>query len=271
MSLGKNSNGDKNPEQLEQEINRQRLEIDQTIQALEEKFSSRQILNQAAGYFNEHGREFAANLSDMIKANPVPTLLTCAGLTWLMMGPRHSTPPVLTDRYYFDSEPDGLGRSNADKIKDKAAFLADKARHTGQTLKSKTENATASLREHAADTEQSLKAKAARAKQAASKTAAKARNNFDYLLEEQPLALGAIGIAIGALLGASLPRTEMEDKSLGKTSDQVKSRGADLAAKAYTTATEKGEELARTTTDSAQSQHREPRPGARTPTPESII
>lgn len=48
-----------------------------------------------------------------------------------------------------------------------------------------------------------------------------ARMGFDNMLEDNPVALGALGIAAGALLGALLPSTESEDRWMGEIRDRV--------------------------------------------------
>ena len=54
--------------------------------------------------------------------------------------------------------------------------------------------------------------------------------NLSDLFKAQPLALGAIGIAIGAGIAAALPGTEIEADYLGETSDTVKTKAAQFAA-----------------------------------------
>ena len=224
----------KDPDQLEQEINHQRHEIDETIQALENKLSSREIMHEAIDYFSSHGREFATSFSNTVKANPIPVLLTSVGLAWLMMGDRNPPPPVLTDEYDPDQNHSGTDNS----LKDTASALGNKASKLG----AKARDAAHSAKAKANDVERSLKDKAASARERAADTAAKARDNFEYLVEEQPLVLGALGIAIGALVGGSLPRTATEDKTLGKSSDSVKHRGKEMAGKAYDKASQKAAE-----------------------------
>ena len=47
------------------------------------------------------------------------------------------------------------------------------------------------------------------------------RGGYDSIVREQPLVLGAIGLAVGALLGAGLPRTRQEDELMGEASDRL--------------------------------------------------
>lgn len=51
--------------------------------------------------------------------------------------------------------------------------------------------------------------------------AERAGNGFRYLIEEQPLVLAGIGLAVGAALGAVLPATRREDEWMGETRDEL--------------------------------------------------
>ena len=57
------------------------------------------------------------------------------------------------------------------------------------------------------------------------------REGFNSLLSEQPLLLGALGIAVGAAIGAALPPTEQEDRLFGSARDKalsgIKQRGTE--------------------------------------------
>lgn len=48
-----------------------------------------------------------------------------------------------------------------------------------------------------------------------------ARNRWDSMLDENPMALGIAALAAGALVGAALPQTEIENDYMGETRDQV--------------------------------------------------
>jgi hypothetical protein len=56
-----------------------------------------------------------------------------------------------------------------------------------------------------------------------------ARNNLTELFKAQPLALGAIGLAIGAGLAAAISNTEVENAYLGEASETLRSKTAEIA------------------------------------------
>jgi len=56
------------------------------------------------------------------------------------------------------------------------------------------------------------------------------RANMSELFRTQPLALGVIGLAIGAGIAAALPVSEMESTYLGEASDTLKKKASDMAS-----------------------------------------
>jgi ElaB/YqjD/DUF883 family membrane-anchored ribosome-binding protein len=64
------------------------------------------------------------------------------------------------------------------------------------------------------------------------------RQGWNRASTEQPLLLGALGIALGAALGALLPRTETEDRLMGETSDSVTRQLSTAAQEQYEQAKE---------------------------------
>ena len=59
------------------------------------------------------------------------------------------------------------------------------------------------------------------AREQAGRLGASAQQGLGWLLREQPLVLGALGVALGAAVGAVLPGTQAEDRLMGETSDAV--------------------------------------------------
>ena len=56
------------------------------------------------------------------------------------------------------------------------------------------------------------------------------RSNLTDVFKTQPLALGAIGLAIGAGIAAALPNTEVEGTYLGESSDALKTKATDFVS-----------------------------------------
>src|SRR5690606_19716507 len=95
MSTGNqiNAEAQKDPAVLEREIDQQRAEISDIVHALENKLSPGELIDTALGYVKGGSGEFFSNLSNTVKANPVPTVLTSIGLIWLMAGQNRQPRP----------------------------------------------------------------------------------------------------------------------------------------------------------------------------------
>ena len=78
------SDAGKDPATLEREIDQTRADMNQTLGALERKFSPGQLLDQAISFSKEHGGDFATNLSQSVRENPMPALLTAVGIVWMV-------------------------------------------------------------------------------------------------------------------------------------------------------------------------------------------
>ncbi|WP_062208793.1 DUF3618 domain-containing protein [Aureimonas sp. AU12] len=82
---------------------------------------------------------------------------------------------------------------------------------------------------------------------------ARAKRTFLDTLQEEPLILGAVAVAIGAAIGAAFPSTRTEDEWLGETRDRLRDEAIDygrdavqkaetVAAKAYEAGSAEAEE-----------------------------
>ena len=78
------------------------------------------------------------------------------------------------------------------------------------------------------------------------------RGNLSDLFKAQPLALGAIGLAIGAGIAAALPHTDLENSYLGETSESLKSRAAEIAGEQIEKATTLASDVIEAAADGAR-------------------
>jgi hypothetical protein len=59
------------------------------------------------------------------------------------------------------------------------------------------------------------------------------RDQAGTVVRDNALLVGGIGLAIGALLAASLPATRLEQETIGETSDRLRRKAADAAEETF--------------------------------------
>lgn len=225
----------KDPNTLEREIEQKRTEIDGIVHALENKLSPGQMFDKMLGYAKGNGGELMTKLGDSIKANPLAVLLTSVGIAWLMSG-RQPAMSHASHSYaqrddawraeaYGSPTADGDSEGGGMHLKERAGDLKDKAAHMRDSVYDTMHGA----RERLGDMRHSVGDRAHHASEAVRESAHHARQTYEQMMREQPLAVAAVGIAAGALLGALLPPTRQEDQWIGRSSDQVKQRGREFA------------------------------------------
>jgi ElaB/YqjD/DUF883 family membrane-anchored ribosome-binding protein len=209
-------NGGRRPEEILAEIDRTRGEMDRTLTAIEQRLTPGQLVDQGISYFRQSGaNEFVQNLGGAARHNPLPVALAGIGIAWLMALGRQ---PAQHEGFGFTSS--GLGG------------IREKASGAMQGISERMGSAKSQI----GDTASSLRERAGHVTDTAREQWQKARGGIDYLVNEQPLALGAIGLAIGAVLAAAAPRTRKEEEMMGEASrnlgEKAKEAGAQQLEKA---------------------------------------
>ncbi|WP_263264248.1 DUF3618 domain-containing protein [Pseudomonas sp. RIT-PI-S] len=230
----------KSPETLEHEIDQQRASISNLVDALESKLTPGQLFDQALSYTRGNGGEFFQNLGTTVKNNPIPTVLATLSLAWLAMNQnrpiapaRVNTGPSLMDRasaaaskvgHAVDSAKEQL-RGAADSAKGQLREAADSVTSRTSAIKDKASSWKDGASDRLSDGSDQLNRSAQdltqQAKQTGAQVGAQVKGQFEYLLQEQPLVLAAVGLALGAAFGAALPSTRQENRLIGKASDNI--------------------------------------------------
>ena len=102
-------------------------------------------------------------------------------------------------------------------MRDRASGAMDSARGTLNSAGQRMNDLSNSARERMSDLSDSARQQMERA-----------RGSMDYMMREQPLALGAIGLAVGALMAAMAPRTQKEDELMGEARDRLVDRAKEV-------------------------------------------
>ncbi len=81
-----------------------------------------------------------------------------------------------------------------------------------------------------------------------------ARDSLAELFKSQPLAIGAVGLAVGAAIAAAFPATDIEGEYLGEGSEFVKQKASEIAGEQVERVTEIGKKVADAVVDEARQQ-----------------
>jgi hypothetical protein len=173
----------------------------------------------------ESGSSFVQDLRDAATRNPISAALIGMGVLWMLTGAKSPTGAgnafrtAGSDRIpeALDNVRSGL-KESAGSVRDVAASTLDDVRERG-----------ASTLDNVADYGRGMLEPGA--------VFDAARDGLSELFRAQPLALGAIGLAIGAGIAAALPKTDVEDTYLGEVSQTVKKQAAEIAGQQVDKAT----------------------------------
>ena len=128
----------------------------------------------------------------------------------------------------------------AERASDQVANIADKAsdaaERVGKRMRSAASAAGANLAAAGDDLTDSMRSGAKAMSDAATEITRSGRSASRALVDfgrEQPLIVAATGIVLGAIIGALLPPTQIEDQLVGETSDAAKDRLREIAGEQY--------------------------------------
>lgn len=224
-------------EQIQLDIRHTRSQLDHTLEAILQRLSPGGLVDEALDYLRHSGgREFAHNLNEAVKRNPVPITLMGIGLAWLMLSGREG-------RYAPDRAADSrLGERMSDMAgtlggmvaasREQLSRAGESIGSAGSSMRERFDRASdratqgtaaagSSLHERTDRLRHTARERAARLSDSARHGMQRARGNFDALLQEQPLLVGALGIAVGVTLGSLLPPTRQEDEAMGAARDRL--------------------------------------------------
>ena len=219
---------DRSSEQIQADIQRTRNDLDRTLTLLERRLEPRRLLDQGVDYLRDNGaREYLSNLGRAAKEQPLPLALVGVGLAWMMMTNGRSRGSVTDGRAFGDAlgsaAADARSRAaeGAEGLRSRAGELSGKVSDAASQLASQTRDAAHRTSQGLSEAADAARARAAQVSEATLQGAQKLRSGYDHLVNEQPLALGAIGLALGAVLAAAAPRTRQEDEWMGGASDKL--------------------------------------------------
>ena len=252
--------GDKNAAQIQREIQVTRADLDETVNAIQARLSPQELFGHVADMARDAIRQGSPRLAEAVRHNPLPAALTAVGLGWLLLKAVNPTPPERRIRGYerdsgSETEDEyGLmeeGKYTAGKVKDKTLGAIESATESSKEwasgaagkIKDTTSKVAGQAREKAGQLADKTKEKAGEFADATLELAGKASRQarrgaislghstsrqlsrvgkeFSETFQENPLAIGAACLGIGAAIGMSLRATHKERELMGQASDAV--------------------------------------------------
>ncbi len=281
----------RSPDEIERDLEQSRLEISRTIDAIQRKITPGQLASDAYGYVRGNGTEFAKNLGTAAKNNPVPIALMSIGLAWLMMGGRGTPSYLQGGYSRRGMEESGGGKSSfgqaigatGEYARSAGSATAGAASSAGSSLYRAGQSAgetvsgvgrrvgdmaagaSGRVRQMADDVRDlasewsegasgfadSTRERMQRAGEVVQEQTMQMRDSANSLLREQPLVVGALGLAAGALLGAMIPLSRRENEMMGETRDQLLDQAKDVGQQTLGQAAESAKSVANAATEAA--------------------
>lgn len=213
---------------IEAELDQSRERMGRALDALGERLSGDQIFERGMGYLRSTGaEEFAANLRASVVRNPLPLTVCSVGMIWLMVAGSDTASRAVSD-YTSDYAGSRIGSTASD--------ASEGTQSVGDAIRDGANRAASSSSQAMHQISDSVRRNASRAGAAAGGGRERIVDGLNYMRREQPMLSAALGLAIGAVVAASLPRTLSEDQALGSARDDflqsARETGAERAKQA---------------------------------------
>lgn len=245
-------------DRIEADLNQSRHRLNDTLNALGDKLSPGQMVDEVLGLAQGQAGQFAAKLGSQVRDNPMPTILIAAGIAWLMLNNRHgvsgehlnaddwrherryrsieearwSTPRMTneTDDAYEERVHAAYAKAldlkqiageGAHDFKERVARAVEGARQAATSVRERMAGAVSKVADGVHD----------QAQRVGDKVSSVRHGAVDFY-QDTPLAAGAIALALGALLASATPLSDPERNALEGVAGKSARTGAKLAERA---------------------------------------
>ncbi len=246
------------------ELERTRADMSETVDAIQDKLSPRNLKEQAKEQAKDTARGTGSTIMGTIRENPLPAALAGIGLGWLFVNARRSSssssgqearyrggrgydyPPaygrVPPDYYdypprYEERGPSGPSAGQAlERAHGRAGDTAGQARERAGQVASQAQDRASQLRSRAQE------------------QARRAGGGFQRMLQENPLVMGALAVGAGAAVGLAVPQTSQEHEAVGEARDTFVEKAQEKAQEAQQKAQRVAEEAQSAAKEEARNQ-----------------
>jgi hypothetical protein len=188
---------------IEDDIRTTRHSIDDKVERIQQRLSPGDLIDSVIEFARTNGGAVAGGVGRTVRDHPLPVAMIGAGIVWL----------ALSSRADHDSDRDEFGEESREGMGDK---LRQRAASLGEGVRERASD----LGERAGELGHEARVRAARA----------GRTSRRFVMDH-PILVGAAGIALGAAIAASLPRTAREDEAFGERAERARQAAKDAAVR----------------------------------------
>lgn len=247
------------PDEIRSRIEKTRREMGETIDEIQERLSFENIseqvservseayetakhnvynatLGKVGDFMNNVGREVKNVSKEISKTevgrtvmnNPVPFALIGLGAGMLLINSFGKKSGRQGNGRDYDYETPGT-TTKPSLLKSAGEKVTNTASHTYESVSHAAERAYESVSHAASSAYHSVDDAAHLAYEKAGEYSKQAKEQYEYYIEENPLAVGAVAFAAGAAIGFAIPATRYESKLLGEYRDNLMQKATQQA------------------------------------------
>jgi Protein of unknown function (DUF3618) len=231
--------------EIREEIERTRDDMSETIDAIQDRLTPANLVAQAGETVRNAATEkvkqmansaghaadqlLDSSLMETVRLNPIPAAMIGIGAAWLLMKGRSGS---RASGYARGSYRSGYGRDRRNLDAGSSSSSGGYGSGYGAVGTSDPTEAGGSRRAYTEDLPFRARQFAGNVRNTAARTGRRAQVSFDRVLRDNPLALGAAAVIVGAAVGMSIPGTETENELMGEARDTVVEGARNLASDA---------------------------------------
>ncbi len=235
-----------------------------------------------------------SSVVETIRQNPIPAALVGLGLGWLFMNRRSGSSsqttrysgrggvrgerPYYEDRPYYQERPyyegqrsydyntgtyggqrdsGGMMQRGQQAASNVASSVSDRTSNVAGSVSNTASNVASSVSDTASNVASTVSDTASNVVDRAQYQAQRVEDRFENTLQENPLALAAMAIALGTAVGLAVPQTQRENQLMGEARDTLVERAQEVASDTFDKVQRVAGEVATDATQTAQEQARE--------------
>jgi len=254
----------KSPERIAEDIAATRAELAHILTELEHRLAPQQLLERGMDMLKDTMEGGAGGVGEMLRRHPVPLALIGVGVGWIAVAMSARAAQGDGSAAY------STATSGFAHAREKAGGTMDRAQQTLSDTASRAQEMAGRAQQALGDTagraQEGMRTAWRQANHLAEQAAdrlTKPRRRFGEWLSDNPLLLGAVGLAVGAAAAFLLPRSAAEERLVRPAGEPLRDQAEGLGREAVTRAQHVAESTIEAATDAAKSAVREAADAAR--------